>query len=230
MSFQALKEEVYEANLQLPAKNLVIYTWGNVSGIDANREVIAIKPSGVAYDELRPDDIVLVDLDGHAIEKGLKPSSDTRTHVVLYQRFKNIKGICHTHSTHATAWAQAARPIPCFGTTQADYVDGEVPCIPVLSDEQINRDYERETGYQIANYFDQRDPMTSPMVIMAGHAPFTWGSSPADAVYHAAVLEEVAKMAWMTLSINPDAQPLKTSLIDKHYQRKHGCDAYYGQR
>jgi L-ribulose-5-phosphate 4-epimerase len=229
MSYADLKKAAYEANLELNERGLVLYTWGNVSQIDRARGVLAIKPSGVPYERLQPDDMVVVDLDNRVVEGKLKPSSDTRTHTHLYTHFEAIGGITHTHSTYATAWAQAQREIPCFGTTHADYAYGAIPCTAVMSDAQIERDYEEETGVQITDAFRGRNPLESPMVLVAGHAPFTWGKDAAESVYHAVVLEEIARMAWLTLSIDPACGPLKQAIVDKHYRRKHGKYAYYGQ-
>lgn len=229
MSYRELKAQVYEANMELHRRNLVLYTWGNVSQIDRARGVVAIKPSGVAYDALTPDDIVLVDLDNQVVEGKLRPSSDTKTHTHLYRHFADIGGVTHTHSTYATAWAQAQLPIPCYGTTHADYAYGEVPCTAVMSDAQIARDYEEETGVQITDCFQARNPLETPMVIIAGHAPFTWGKDAAQSVYHAVVLEEMARMAYLTRTLNQGVQPLKQAIVDKHYLRKHGKNAYYGQ-
>lgn len=229
MSYRELKEQVYEANMQLHHRNLVVYTWGNVSQIDREKGVVAIKPSGVAYEDMKVDDIVVVDLDNNVVEGKLRPSSDTKTHTHLYRHFKEIGGVTHTHSTYATAWAQAQEPIPCLGTTHADYAYGDVPCTAVMSDSQIERDYEEETGVQITDCFKDRNPVETPMVIIAGHAPFTWGKNAAQSVYHAVVLEEMAKMAYLTRTLKPNVQPLKQAIADKHYLRKHGKNAYYGQ-
>ena len=229
MSYAALKEQVYEANLELNRRGLVVYTFGNVSQVDRDRGVAAIKPSGVSYEDMKVEDIVVVDLDNTVIEGALRPSSDTRTHTHLYRAFPDIGGVTHTHSTHATAWAQAREPIPCLGTTHADYAYGDVPCSEIISDEQIERDYEEETGAQITACFAGREPAETPMVLVAGHGPFTWGRDADESVYHAVVLEELARMAWLTRSINPQIGPLKQTILDKHYRRKHGADAYYGQ-
>ena len=191
--------------------------------------MFAIKPSGVSYESLTADDIVVVDLDSRRVEGSLKPSSDTRTHAHLYRHFETIGGVTHTHSTHATAWAQAQQAIPCFGTTHADYAYGAIPCTAVMSDEQIDRDYEEETGVQITEAFAGLNPLETPMVLVAGHAPFAWGKDAAESVYHAVVLEEIARMAYLTRLIDPARGPLKQKIVDKHYRRKHGKDAYYGQ-
>jgi L-ribulose-5-phosphate 4-epimerase len=230
MSFLELKREVYEANMELQHRNLVVYTWGNVSQIDRAKGVIGIKPSGVAYEKLTADDIVIVDLENNIVEGKMRPSSDTKTHTHLYRHFDSIGGVTHTHSTYATAWAQTQQAIPCYGTTHADYAYGEIPCTAVMTDEQIERDYEEETGVQITDCFKTRDPKEVPMVIVAGHAPFTWGKSGADAVYHAVILEEIARMAYLTKTLQQNTPPLKQAIVDKHYLRKHGKDAYYGQK
>jgi L-ribulose-5-phosphate 4-epimerase len=216
--------------MELHKRNLVVYTWGNVSQIDRDKGVVAIKPSGVAYEVMTPDDIVIVDLDNRIVEGKLRPSSDTKTHTYLYRHFDSIGGVTHTHSTYATAWAQTQQPIPCYGTTHADYAYGEIPCTAVMSDEQIERDYEEETGVQITDCFANRNPREVPMVIVAGHAPFTWGKNAAEAVYHAVVLEEIARMAYLTKTLAPETKPLKQGIVDKHYLRKHGKNAYYGQK
>ena len=230
MSYLELKREVYEANMELQRRNLVVYTWGNVSQIDRANGVIAIKPSGVAYEVMKPDDIVIVDLENNIVEGKMRPSSDTKTHTHLYRHFDSIGGVTHTHSTYATAWAQTQQSIPCYGTTHADYAYGEIPCTAVMSDEQIERDYEEETGVQITDCFKTRSPKEVPMVIVAGHAPFTWGKNGADAVYHAVILEEIARMAYLTKTLQPNTAALKQGIVDKHYLRKHGKNAYYGQK
>lgn len=230
MSFIELKREVYEANMELHRRNLVVYTWGNVSQIDRAKAVIAIKPSGVAYEKMTVDDIVIVDLDNNIVEGKMRPSSDTKTHTHLYRHFDSIGGVTHTHSTYATAWAQTQQPIPCYGTTHADYAYGEIPCTAVMTDQQIERDYEEETGVQITDCFSSRNPKEVPMVIVAGHAPFTWGKSAAESVYHAVILEEIARMAYLTKTLQPTTPALKQTLVDKHYLRKHGKNAYYGQK
>lgn len=230
MSYLELKREVYEANMELQRRNLVVYTWGNVSQIDRARGVVAIKPSGVAYEVMKPDDIVIVDLENKIVEGNMRPSSDTKTHTHLYRHFETIGGVTHTHSTYATAWAQTQQSIPCYGTTHADYAYGEIPCTAVMSDEQIERDYEEETGVQITDCFKTRSPKEVPMVIVAGHAPFTWGKNGADAVYHAVILEEIARMAYLTKTLQQNTAALKQGIVDKHYLRKHGKNAYYGQK
>jgi L-ribulose-5-phosphate 4-epimerase len=224
-----LKRQAFEANMELNARGLVVYTWGNVSQIDRAEGVIAIKPSGVAYADMQVDDIVVVDLDNNIVEGAMRPSSDTRTHTHLYRHFDAIGGVTHTHSTYATAWAQAQESIPCLGTTHADYAYGAIPCTAVMSDAQIARDYEEETGVQITDCYKDRNPVESPMVIIAGHAPFTWGKDAAQSVSHAVILEEIAKMAYLTRTLKRDVAPLKQGIIDKHYLRKHGKNAYYGQ-
>lgn len=229
--FEAIKTAAYEANMQLPELGLVLFTFGNASAADREQGVFAIKPSGVPYARLRPDDMVVVDFDNRIVEGGLRPSSDTKTHAVLYKNWQNVGGIVHTHSTYATAWAQTQRDIPMFGTTHADHLTVDVPCAPVLSDEMIRGDYEYQTGIQILEDFARRgySPEEVEMVLVANHAPFTWGETVEKAVYNSAVLEELAKMAYLTLQIRPDAPALKESLVRKHYERKHGGGAYYGQ-
>ncbi len=227
-----LKKEVYDANMSLPAMNLVIHTWGNVSGIDRESGLVVIKPSGVEYGKLRPEDMVVVDLQGNVIEGELRPSSDTKTHLVLYKAFVGINGIVHTHSANAVAWAQAGCDIPCYGTTHADYFYGSVPCTRSLTQEEIEEDYERNTGLVILETFQSRsiNPVFTPAVICKNHGPFTWGKSPYEAVYHASVLEEVAKMATLTRKVNPDAEQAPAHIVEKHFMRKHGPHAYYGQK
>ncbi len=224
-----IKERAYEANLEIPRRGLAIYTFGNVSAFDPGRGLLAIKPSGVAYDALRLDDMVVLDLKERIVEGELRPSSDTRTHVALYRAFRGIGGIAHTHSTYATGWAQARLSIPIYGTTHADHLAEDVPCTALMSDEAVERDYEAETGRQIVDCFRERDPLYTPMVLVAGHGPFTWGRTAAEAVYHAAVLEEIARMAFVTRALAPGAARLPDRLIRKHFERKHGKDAYYGQ-
>ena len=229
MSYTELKREVYEANMELQHRNLVIYTFGNVSQVDRAKGVVAIKPSGVSYDQMKPEDIVIVDMENNIVEGTMRPSSDTKTHTHLYRAFDNIGGVTHTHSTYATAWAQAKQSIPCLGTTHADYVHGDITCTRELTDEQVNGDYEEETGVQITDAYTDRDPLSAPMVIVAGHAPFTWGKDAAQSVYHAALLEEIARMAYLTRTLSLNAAPLNQAILDKHYLRKHGNNAYYGQ-
>ena len=227
-----LKHAVYEANMELPHRGLVTYTWGNVSGIDRERGLVVIKPSGVSYDELTPDDLVVLDLDGKVVDGKLNPSSDTKTHLELYKAFPEIGGIVHTHSPYAVGWAQAGRDIPAYGTTHADYFYGPVPCCRSLTEQEVEEDYERNTGLVIVETFRQRelDPVRVPGAICRNHGPFTWGKDAAQAVYHAVVLEEVAKMAVYTTQIAPDAQPAPQYVLDKHFLRKHGPNAYYGQK
>ena len=227
--YGALKEEAWRANMEIPRRGLAIYTFGNVSAFDAGRAVFAIKPSGVAYDALRAADMVVVDLEANVVEGALRPSSDTKTHAALYRAFAGVGGIVHTHSTYATAWAQACQPIPLYGTTHADHLAEDVPCTALMTAEAVERDYEAETGAQIIDCFRARDPHHTPMVLVAGHAPFTWGPTAEKAVYHAVVLEELAKMASLTRAIAPDAARLPDHLVRKHFERKHGKSAYYGQ-
>lgn len=244
--YQSLKEEAFEANMQIPVRGLAIYTWGNVSAFDKDRGVFAIKPSGVPYDTMKVDDIVVVDLDLKKVEGTMNPSSDTPTHAELYKRFQNIGGITHTHSPHATAWAQACRSIPLLGTTHADHSANAVVCTPMIQAEAVERAYEAETGILIADTFLNPEnvgakdywgnplkplvPSENPMVLVAGHGPFTWGANADKSVYNAAVLEEVARMAWITMQVNPEWKPLPDYVVNKHYQRKHGKNAYYGQK
>lgn len=228
---EQLKKEVYEANMLLPQYGLVTFTWGNVSGIDREQGLIVIKPSGVEYDRLKPDDMVVLDLEGNRVEGQLNPSSDTRTHIELYRAFPALGGIVHTHSVHAVAWAQAGKDIPCFGTTHADYFYGPVPCTRHLTDEEIAEDYEKNTGRVIIETFQRRkiNPDYVPGVVCASHGPFTWGKDAVQAVYHAVVLEEVAKMAVLTKQVEIQAEPAPQNIQEKHFMRKHGPDAYYGQ-
>ena len=228
---EALKQQVYEANMELPRRGLVTYTWGNVSGIDREKGLFVIKPSGVEYDELTPEMLVVMDLNGNKIEGELKPSSDTKTHLELYRAFPQLGGIVHTHSTHAVAFAQARRDLPAFGTTHADYFYGPVPCTRELTPEEIDEDYEKNTGKVIVETFKARgiDPLYVPGVLCASHGPFTWGKDADEAVYHAVVLEEVAFMNFHAKLLNPAAGPMPQVLLDKHYLRKHGANAYYGQ-
>ncbi len=231
MLLEKLRQEVYRANMELPEKNLVVYTWGNVSGIDREKGLIVIKPSGVEYEDLTPENLVIVDMNNKIVEGDLNPSSDTKTHVELYKTFPAIGGIVHTHSPHAVGWAQAGRDIPCYGTTHADYFYGSVPCTRNLTAQEVDEDYELNTGKVIAETFRERnlDPVAVPGVICHSHGPFSWGKDPAQAVYHAVVLEEVAKMAMYTITVNPQAAPAPQYIQDKHYLRKHGPNAYYGQ-
>ena len=230
-NYTALKEEAYQANMQLPALNLVLFTFGNVSVADRSKQVFAIKPSGIPYESLSADKMVIVDFDGNTIEGELRPSSDTKTHAVLYKHWGKIGAIVHTHSTYATAWAQSLRDIPIFGTTHADHNTVDIPCAAPMDDAMIAGNYEYETGFQIMNCFKEKGLSYEEveMMIVGNHAPFTWGKDGNKAVYNAAVLEQVAKMAWLTEQINPNAPRLKEALIKKHYERKHGPDSYYGQ-
>lgn len=229
--YDAIREEAYSANMQLPQLGLVLFTFGNVSAADRELGAFAIKPSGVPYSELNPGKMVIVDFDGKTIEGSLRPSSDTKTHAVLYRHWEHIGGIAHTHSTYATAWAQSLRDIPLFGTTHADYNTVDIPCAPPMSDEMIKGDYEYQTGFQIMDCFHQRhmNYREVEMVLVGNHAPFTWGKDAAKAVHNSAVLETVAKMALLTEQINPNAPRLKEALLRKHFERKHGPDSYYGQ-
>jgi len=226
---ETLREQVLEANLELVRRGLVLYTFGNASGIDRERGLVVIKPSGVPYELMKPSDMVVIDLDGNAVEGTLRPSSDLPTHLILYKNFAAIGGVVHTHSRAATVWAQACRDIPCFGTTHADYFSGSVPLTDVLSAHEIESAYEAETGNAIVRRFTGMDPLLTPAVLVANHAPFCWGSTVTDAVHIAVVLEEVARMALETLAINPQAQPVSHWLHHKHFSRKHGAHAYYGQ-
>jgi len=227
--YEDLKKAVLEANLELEKQKLVIYSWGNVSEIDRSKGMVAIKPSGVMYEELTGEKIVVLDLDGRIIEGTLNPSSDTPTHLELYRNFESIGGICHAHPTGATMWAQACREIPCFGTTSADYFYGAVPVTEVMTEKEIKSDYEQNTGKCIVRRFEGMDPMQMPAVLVANHAPFTWGKSAAASVESMVVLEQTATMALGTITINPKQRPISQALLDKHYLRKHGKNAYYGQ-
>jgi len=229
MLVKALRQEVLEANLELVRRGVVVFTFGNVSGISRREGLVAIKPSGVAYDELTVEQIVVSDLDGRVVDTGLRPSSDLPTHLELYRAFPDIGGVAHTHSEHATAWAPARRPLPCFGTTHADYFHGPVPVTADLGPAEIAGDYEKATGEAIVRAFAGRDPGAVPAVLVAGHAPFCWGSDAATAVHHAVILEYVARMATHTIAVDPDARPLPRELHDRHFFRKHGPGAYYGQ-
>ncbi len=229
MNFEALRAEVLEANLELERRGLVLYTFGNASGVDRERGVVAIKPSGVPYEQMTADDIVIVNLEGEIVEGTLRPSSDLATHLILYRAFADIGGVVHTHSRHATIWAQAGREIPCFGTTHADYFYGSVPVTGHLSVPEIEQAYEANTGHAIVKRFREIDPLAMPAVLVSGHAPFTWGRSVAEAAHHAVVLEEIAQTALQTLSLNSAAAPIPQALLDKHFFRKHGRNAYYGQ-
>ncbi len=229
--YKDIKEECYEANMEIPRRNLAIYTFGNVSVLDRSAGIFAIKPSGVSYDELKPTNIVLCDMNGNRIEGTLNPSSDTKTHAVLYTAFDGIGGVVHTHSTFAVGWAQSLQPLVIYGTTHADHSAQDIPCTPPMSDEMIKGDYEIETGNQIVQHFARLNlnPNENQMVLVGSHGPFTWGKTAAKAVYNAVVLEEIAKMAVITRTVNPEVPRLKEALRRKHYERKHGPNAYYGQ-
>ncbi|UII27122.1 L-ribulose-5-phosphate 4-epimerase [Fulvivirga maritima] len=229
--YKELKRECYEANMQLPALDLVIYTFGNVSAVDRDDSVFAIKPSGVPYDDLKPEDMVIVDFENNLVEGSMRPSSDTKTHAYLYSQWEDIGGIAHTHATYSVAWAQAQRDIPIFGTTHADHLVADIPCAPPMPDEYIEGDYEHMTGKQILDCFAAKgiSHKEVEMVLLGNHGPFSWGKTPAKAVYNSKVMEELGRMAYLTLQINPEAPRLKDALINKHYQRKHGKNAYYGQ-
>lgn len=229
--YDHIKQSAYEANMQLPKLGLVLFTFGNVSAADRELGVFAIKPSGVPYEDLTPDSMVIVDFDGNTVEGTLRPSSDTKTHAVLYKYWPEIGGIVHTHSTYGTAWAQSQRDIPIFGTTHADHLTVDIPCAPPMDDDMIKGNYEHETGFQIMNCFKDKglDYREVEMILVGNHAPFTWGKTANKAVYNSAVLETVAQMAHLTEQINPQAPRLKDALIKKHFERKHGPDSYYGQ-
>lgn len=229
---EQLKQAVYEANMELPRRGLVTYTWGNVSGIDRESGLVVIKPSGVEYEDLKPEDLVVLNLDGEVVEGDLNPSSDTKTHIELYKAFPELGGVVHTHSPHAVAWAQAGSDIPCYGTTHADYFYGPIPCARSLTPAEVDEDYERNTGKVIIETFGERNlnPVHVPAVICRNHGPFTWGKNAAQAVYHAVVLEEVAKMAMYTRQINGQVEAAPQHVQDKHFLRKHGPNAYYGQK
>ena len=226
---EQLKKEVYEANMLLPQYNLVTFTWGNVSGIDRESQLFVIKPSGVEYNKLKPEDMVVVDLDGNKVEGDYRPPSDTATHAELYKAFPKMGGIVHTHSSWATSWAQAGRKIPCYGTTHADYMYGDIPCVRNLTKEEIHTGYEKNTWKLIVEYFKGKEYMAMPAVLCKNHGPFTWGKNAYEAVHNAVVLEEVAKMAARCELINPQITSAPQELQDKHYYRKHGENAYYGQ-
>ena len=229
---EELKEKVFKANIDLVKNNLVVLTWGNVSGIDREKGLVVIKPSGVSYDDMKASDMVVVDLDGNVVEGNLRPSSDTITHIELYKKYESLGGIVHTHSTFATSWAQAKRDIPSYGTTHADTFYGSVPCTRKLSNEEIKTEYERNTGFVIIETLENRniEILSVPGIIVGSHGPFSWGETPDKAVSNAVVLEEVAKMALITESLNRDITPIEKELQDKHYFRKHGANAYYGQK
>ncbi|NTE04444.1 L-ribulose-5-phosphate 4-epimerase [Agrobacterium tumefaciens] len=230
-NYQDIKEQAYQANMQLPKLGLVLFTFGNVSAADRAKGVFAIKPSGVPYEDLSPEKMVIVDFDGNTVEGSLRPSSDTKTHAVLYKHWEDIGGVVHTHSTYGTAWAQAQKAIPIFGTTHADHLTVDIPCAPPMDDAMIKGNYEYETGFQIMNHFQSLGLSYKEveMILVGNHAPFTWGKTAEKAVYNSAVLEAVAQMALLTQQINPQAPKLKDSLIEKHFERKHGDGAYYGQ-
>ena len=227
---EQLKQEVFQANLDLVKQDLVIFTWGNVSGIDREKGLVVIKPSGVSYEDMKVDDMVVVDLEtGEVVEGDLNPSSDTATHLILYKAFPNIKGVVHTHSTYATAWAQAGKDLPNIGTTHADYFHEAIPCTRMMTEEEVKGDYELETGNVIVETFKGKNPLHTPGVLVTNHGPFTWGKTPEEAVHNAVVLEQVAKMANIAFTINPELV-MNPLLIEKHFSRKHGPNAYYGQR
>ena len=229
MSLEKLRAEVLEANLELVRRGLVLYTFGNASGRDAASGLVVIKPSGVPYERLRAEDLVVVDLEGRVVEGTLRPSSDLPTHLALYRAYPQIGGVAHTHSRAATAFAQARREIPCLGTTHADYFHGPVPVTRLLSPEEVRDDYEARTGEAIVERLGEEDPLQRPGILVAGHGPFTWGRSATEAAHHAVILEELAEIAWRTLALNPAAGPLPPYLLEKHFFRKHGPGAYYGQ-
>ncbi len=231
MKYKEIKEAAYKANMQLPELGLVLFTFGNASAVDRDQSVFAIKPSGVPYQDLSVEDMVIVDYEGETVEGKLRPSSDTKTHAVLYKHWDNIGGVVHTHSTYGTAWAQALKDVPIMGTTHADYLTVDIPCAPPMTDEMISGNYERETGFQILQEMEKRGLSYEEveMILLGNHAPFTWGKTVQKAVYNSAILEECAKMAYLSLGINPLAPRLKNTLIQKHYERKHGPDSYYGQ-
>lgn len=226
----SLKQQVLEANLALPRHGLVTFTWGNVSAIDREKGWVVIKPSGVEYDAMSVDDMVVVDLNGRVVEGKWRPSSDTATHLALYQRYPSLGGIVHTHSTHATAWAQAGMPIPALGTTHADYFYGDIPCTRALTEQEVQGEYERNTGLVIIETLGERDALHTPGVVVYQHGPFAWGKDAHDAVHNAVVMEEVARMAWIARGINPQLRNIDSYLMNKHFMRKHGPNAYYGQK
>lgn len=228
---EKLKKEVFEANLELNKHNLVIFTWGNVSGIDREKELIVIKPSGISYDDMKVEDMVVVNFDGEVVDGNLKPSSDTKTHIELYKKYEDINGVVHTHSTYATGWAQAKRDIMPYGTTHSDYFYGSIPCTRELSKEEVESDYEKNTGLVIIEELERREieAISVPGIVVANHGPFTWGKDAKNAVHNAVVLEEVAKMNFITKALNPNIEPVNKYILDKHYLRKHGINAYYGQ-
>lgn len=225
-----LKKKVLEANLSLPKYGLVTFTWGNVSGIDRDEGLIVIKPSGISYDEMKMEDLVVLDLEGNVVEGHLRPSSDTATHLILYKNFTDIGGIVHTHSPWATAWAQAGKAIPAIGTTHADYFNGMIPCTKSMTKKEIEGDYELETGNVIVDTFKDINPNEIPSVLVQSHGPFNWGKDPIEAVHNAVVLEECAKMAYHSFQLNPNLKSMNQILLEKHFYRKHGANAYYGQK
>lgn len=227
---QSLKQQVFDANMALPYYGLVTFTWGNVSAIDRERGIVIIKPSGVPYDTMKADDMVVVDLQGNIVEGEYRPSSDTPTHLELYRRYPHLGGIVHTHSTHATAWAQAGLSIPALGTTHADYFFGDIPCTRALTVDEVAGDYELNTGKVIVETLGDTNPMHTPGIVVYQHGPFAWGKDALDAVHNAVVMEEVAKMAWIACGINPRLRLIDPYLMDKHFSRKHGPNAYYGQK
>jgi L-ribulose-5-phosphate 4-epimerase len=230
MKLKSLREEVLQANLELVRRGLVLYTFGNASGIERGEGLVVIKPSGVPYETMKPEDLVVVDLEGTIVEGSLLPSSDLPTHLILYKSFVGIGGVAHTHSRGATSWAQARREIPCFGTTHADYFQGSIPVTKPMKPAEIRKDYELNTGLAIVRAIGKRDPLHTPGILVGGHAPFCWGKTPAEAAYHAVVVEEIANLALQTITANPKAKPLDKTLHEKHFSRKHGSTAYYGQR
>lgn len=227
---QQLKQQVFEANMDLPRYGLVTFTWGNVSAIDRQRGLVVIKPSGIAYESMTVDDMSVVDLQGHVVEGRWRPSSDTATHLALYRRYPDLGGVVHTHSTHATAWAQAGLAIPALGTTHADYFFGDIPCTRALSAQEVDEAYELNTGQVIIETLGEANPLHTPGIVVYQHGPFAWGKDAHEAVHNAVVMEEVARMAWIARGINPQLQPIDSWLMNKHFQRKHGSNAYYGQK
>ncbi|HBZ1182920.1 L-ribulose-5-phosphate 4-epimerase [Klebsiella pneumoniae] len=227
---QQLKQQVFEANMDLPRYDLVTFTWGNVSAIDRQRGLVVIKPSGIAYESMTVDDMSVVDLQGHVVEGRWRPSSDTATHLALYRRYPDLGGVVHTHSTHATAWAQAGLAIPALGTTHADYFFGDIPCTRALSAQEVDEAYELNTGQVIIETLGEANPLHTPGIVVYQHGPFAWGKDAHEAVHNAVVMEEVARMAWIARGINPQLQPIDSWLMNKHFQRKHGPNAYYGQK
>ena len=227
---QQLKQQVFEANMDLPRYGLVTFTWGNVSAIDRQRGLVVIKPSGIAYESMTVDDMSVVDLQGHVVEGRWRPSSDTATHLALYRRYPDLGGVVHTHSTHATAWAQAGLAIPALGTTHADYFFGDIPCTRARSAQEVDEAYELNTGQVIIETLGEANPLHTPGIVVYQHGPFAWGKDAHEAVHNAVVMEEVARMAWIARGINPQLQPIDSWLMNKHFQRKHGPNAYYGQK